>query len=125
MMTGTYTIQATRAAFNQSSSSVCLLCKEGYEDITHFLLTCKALGTTREPLLQKIIYTIPLVYPDHPSSWSNADLTQLVLDATVSPPGHSTPELSRRMTKDFEHSTRQLCYALHIQRVKILQVQCH
>ena len=57
-MTGTYILQSNRAAFNQNAiDPTCLLCKNGEETIKHFLLSCTALSSAREPIIEIITDT--------------------------------------------------------------------
>ena len=52
LVTGTYILQSNRAAFNQNAiDPTCLLCKNGEETIKHFLLSCTALSSAREPII--------------------------------------------------------------------------
>ena len=118
LLTNTYTLQANRAAFNQTDCSTCLICKNGSEDVTHFLTECSAFDDIREPLLKPIVEAIPYVYENHPSIWGKSDLCQLILD-----PLH--PNVPFKFNKEelfnLETNSRKLCYSLHKKRAKILQ----
>ena len=58
LVTGTYILQSNRAAFNQNAiDPTCLLCKNGEETIKHFLLSCTALSSAREPIIDIITDT--------------------------------------------------------------------
>ena len=82
LLCGAYILQTTRDVFNQTRNTICPLCEEEDEDITHFLLICSHLEEHCRPLLKHIIDTIPIVYQQHPSQWSSELLIQLVLDPT-------------------------------------------
>ena len=53
ILTGTYSLQSTKAKFNnQQVDPKCPLCRLESEYLTHFLLRCPALSTVREPAYQ-------------------------------------------------------------------------
>ena len=121
ILVGIYILQYNRASFNQTSDATCPLCQQEKEDIPHFLLTCPALVAQRDPLLHQILYSIPLVYSNHPAAcrWPRDLLTQLLLD-----PSHeriqSNIDLESKIVYTIERLSRQLCYALHVRRTVLL-----
>ncbi|MEW8548514.1 MAG: reverse transcriptase domain-containing protein, partial [Candidatus Thiodiazotropha sp.] len=55
LVTGTYILQTNRAIFNQNQvSPVCMLCHAADETTHHFLLSCSALESVRQPVLLEI-----------------------------------------------------------------------
>jgi len=59
MLTGTYTLQANRAKFNQHTvQGTCPLCKTEVENREHFLLHCPPLHPVRQKYLPRIFQTI-------------------------------------------------------------------
>ncbi|MEW8548618.1 MAG: reverse transcriptase family protein, partial [Candidatus Thiodiazotropha sp.] len=55
LVTGTYILQTTRAAFNQNPiKPTCLVCNISDETPQHFLLNCSSMSHIREPILNQI-----------------------------------------------------------------------
>lgn len=120
MLTGTYILQATKAAFNQTQITTCPLCNEAEEDMVHFTVECKALEDCRQPILEVIKATIPLTYQNHPyTQWQARQTCQLVLDPTH-PSIQSILPIEQRVILEVEKLSRVLCYRLHAKRCKIL-----
>ena len=112
-------LQSNRAAFNQNAiASICLLCKNGEEIIKHFLLSCTALSSAREPIVDSItdscasLLSKPTNDPDI--------LLQLILDSSAC--SKSTPKCDLHKLKAIEFQSRRLCHALHCERYKRLAV---
>ena len=120
MVTGTYILQSTRSAFNQTKNTTCLLCGDAEEDMVHFIVQCSFLEDERQPLLSNIIQCIPLVYQTHPSqTWPPHLVTQLVLDPTH-PTIQSMLPLQPSVIDEIERLSRLLCYKIHMKRCKFL-----
>ena len=121
LLTGTYTLQYNRAAFNQTTDRTCPLCKVETEDTTHFVSSCTFLEEIRRPLIAKLFMKIPLVLQYHPTNitWSDEMLTQLILD-----PSH--PDVVDILPLNSFHIdeickiSRQLCFTLHKERAEAL-----
>ena len=55
LLTGSYSLPANRARFNQFSvNPLCPLCKQAPKTREHFIVSCKCLKDTRSPYLTKI-----------------------------------------------------------------------
>ena len=55
LLTGTYILQSTRAAFNQNDvNPMCVLCNEEAETLEHFVLNCQSLAPVRDTCLPEI-----------------------------------------------------------------------
>ena len=121
MLTGTYILQSTRAAFNQTKITLCQMCKQEDEDMEHFIFRCPTLSSARDHLLKILLMSVPYVYTLHPSiDWKHEDLLQLIMDST-----HPTIVALLPMTTDLklilEKHSRILCYSLHRARCKALE----
>ncbi|MEW8547264.1 MAG: hypothetical protein AB2693_27460, partial [Candidatus Thiodiazotropha sp.] len=119
MVTGTYVLQSNRASFNQNQvDATCQLCHQADETISHFLLDCSSLETTRQPILGPIIdianrLAIPL---DEPTN-----LLQLVLDRSRFAERLTASALDSLYT-DLDMLTRRFCHKLHTERYKRLSI---
>ena len=81
LVTGTYILQANRAAFNQMAvDPMCLLCKNGTEDLEHFLLQCAFLRNTRERFLDEIKDCVLQLMGYEFDSVSNGAKVQILVD---------------------------------------------
>ena len=119
MLTGTYTLQATRLKYKQVNSDICLLCGEESEDLTHALLRCQATAGVRQKYLSAIDAAIPYVFRHRATVVKNERLlTQLIMDISHT----SITELlslSAACQSDIERISRDLCYAVHMARSRI------
>ena len=119
LVTGTYILQSNRAAFNQNAiDPTCLLCKNGEETIKHFLLSCTALSSAREPIIDIITDTCASLL-SNPTNDPDR-LLQLILDSSAC--SKSTPKCDLHKLKTIEFQSRRLCHALHCERYKRLAV---
>ena len=88
LVTRTYILQSNRAAFNQNAiAPTCLLCKNGEEIVKRFLLSCTALSSAREPIVDIITDTCASLL-SKPTNDPDI-LLQLILDSSAcskSPP---------------------------------------
>ena len=122
LLTGSYTLQYNRQAFNQTSSALCLMCRSEDEDIPHFLVRCTTLQPIRKILLPPVLQAIPFVYPNHPTrNWPDEMLCHLILDSSHD---KIADLLGSTLPKDvisaIEASSRKLCHHLHVLRAKHL-----
>ena len=121
ILTGTYIVQTIRSKFNQYQvNSTCPLCFIEDEDIVHMLLRCSVLHSVRkEPYRVLRDYIISKTDPDF---WrtvfpTKTSLTKLIIDC-----GQIT-ELQTVRGIDLstvERLTRNLCFAVHTERLKKL-----
>jgi hypothetical protein len=110
LLCGAYILQSNRVAFNQTKDTTCPLCKQADEDTSHFLIECEILEEQRQPIMNCIKASIPLVYQHHPhNQWPTQLLTQLVLDPTH-PTVHDILPLDRPTLVEIEKLSRILCY---------------
>ena len=117
MLLGTYILQATRAAFNQTRNTQCPMCKEGEEDMVHFIAECPTLSPHRDHTMKMIMAIIPLVLQEHPlTGWSRELLTQLILDPTHPSIGAKIP-MTTQCLLQIEKQSRLLCFKLHRARM--------
>jgi hypothetical protein len=119
ILTGAYILQCNRAAFNQTRDTSCPLCKDPEEDIPHFLVQCSALSKERDPILKSALNLVPLVYQNHPLTWNNQQIAQLVLDPTHPLVAEKIP-LDKQTIHCLERETRLLCFVLHRRRAMTL-----
>lgn len=120
LLTGSYTLQANRARFNQFSvSPLCPLCKQAPETREHFIVTCTCLKDIRSPYLTKIrdIFGCSSSI-DHILRTPELCI-HLLLDSSH-PCVSQRLELSDRQTVLLELRSRELIYALHLKRVRLL-----
>jgi hypothetical protein len=114
LATGTYILQTNRKAFNQNNvSSECMLCKEGEETKQHFIFLCKPLESIRQPILQTVYQLLAEC-----GDVSNDNLLQLVIDST----GLIREQEHRQSCEAINFHARRLCYQLHVQRYKLLEI---
>ena len=119
LLTGTYTLQANRARFNQNEvDSTCKLCDKSPETREHFISSCKVIKHHRKAFNNKVssLLQIPV---DELEDLDQHTYTQLVLDSTHPdvPPGlRPTPEQLPHM----ELHSRELIYNLHKDRTNKL-----
>ncbi|KAK3108656.1 hypothetical protein FSP39_012687 [Pinctada imbricata] len=120
LATGTYILQANRAAFNQQDvDPTCVLCKSGCEDLEHFLLLCTALDTVRNEYLNDIKHCVEKYLNCDYELMSNIQKMQVFLDFHKLSPDRSVYSNKKHVTtaaRDLSYHTRRYCYALHIAR---------
>jgi hypothetical protein len=122
LLTGTYTLQANRAVFNQYEvDKTCPLCGMGPENRQHFMLECPSLQDVRNPYMDKIRHLLSRENQEEfEKIWGDNELClQLILDSSVSTV--SLVITSEECRWQLEHITRSMCYALHNERAAILQ----
>ena len=113
LLTGTYRLQANRAAFNQRENNPeCLLCHKGPEDRKHFLLLCQSTEDIRHAFLPRITGMAETFYtPD-----GDEDLIGLILD----PAGAiSLPTRHSQYVRAICVLTKRFIFKLHCRRQSI------
>lgn len=83
--TGTYILQSNRARFNQFAVSTrCPLCRDGPEDIRHFLLQCSHLESSRRRFLDELVRVCTPIFGSHSTREQQEEmLVRLVMDASM------------------------------------------
>ena len=124
MMTGVYTLQATRAnIFKQNISPVCLLCVSGEDEtLIHFIFDCPsvALARCRERYLPDIRSLVPSVFTHRPTVLNDKTLMlHLILDATH-PRIQELMPFQVSSIKFLEKKTQMFLNALHSIRIRLL-----
>lgn len=123
LLTGSYTLQANRARFNQFSvNPQCPLCKQEPETREHFIVTCKSWKDIRISNLRKIRHLF--------GCSSNIDhvlrtpelCVQLLLDSSH-PCVSQYLDITGRQTELLELRSRELIYELHLKRSRILNTE--
>ena len=116
MITGTYMIQVRRKECKQSDDDTCMLCREGTEDLTHFLLGCPATQHIRAKYLPSIIACIPHVYMHTATILRTPTLmTHLIMDSShpkisnILPLMTQTQTTLERLTQNNDRSNLLAC----------------
>ena len=124
LMTGTYSLQTTRAyVYKQISSAQCLLCHSDEETLEHFILHCHVLNEEREFHIKRIISTIPYVYQYRQLILDDEKLLlHLIIDATHPNLSEWLP-LSNEEIITLEVLTQSMLYSLHSKRSGIQNMQ--
>jgi len=125
LLTGTYTLQANRAVFNQYSvDPTCKICKDGPETREHFIASCTTLEDTRSKYRTNLQHILTR-FPEQEVKDMLLDplsFTQLVLDCT-----HDRMPYSKHLSPDevehIEILSRELLSRLHLQRCRELAGQ--
>ena len=118
-VTGTYILQVNRSAFNQNEiDPTCLICKEEPETVDHFLIRCSALAEVRQPIMDSILRCAECFMQ---TPIETEILVQLLLDcADVFSDRRDNQILS--VAKDIEKLSKRLCFTLHTERYKRLNL---
>ena len=112
LMTGTYILQSTRAAFNHVPiDPVCLLCKTEEETLHHFLINCPALSDVRDPLMALINDCVYSVFASDFLRLDPDTQVQVIIDHR---------NVFRNCSMELEHLCRTVCYMLHCKRYKVM-----
>ncbi|KAK3089516.1 hypothetical protein FSP39_004221 [Pinctada imbricata] len=116
LMTGTYILQSTRAAFNHVPiDPMCLLCKSEEETLHHFLIKCPAMSDVRDPLIVLINECVYSLFAcDFPRLEPELQLQVIIDHRSV------FRTCSLNDTMELEHLCRTLCYSLHCKRYKVM-----
>ena len=122
IITGTYIVQSTRAKFNQYQiDSTCPLCHLEEEDIIHMLLRCSVLHSVRKgPFRTLKDYVISRTSETFWKSFffsTKINITRLIIDCSQIEELHSVKDIDLLY---IERLTRNLCFAIHTERLKKL-----
>ncbi len=125
LITGSYLLQAHRAKFNQFEVKAdCLLCGNGPENRTHFLVECSALQERRAPHIS-MIKDILERNSDEKTAADMCDdpdtCTALILDCT-SQAVTGKILLPKNSANEIEIISQRLIFSLHIGRKSMLQL---
>jgi hypothetical protein len=104
MLTSTYILQINASKFNESGSSVCLLCNKENEDLPHFLCRCSALKRTRRNVKGHLARNLP---NGQEMPTDDNILTRFILNGGND---HRT-----------QSACSYYCFKLHIERDKIIK----
>jgi hypothetical protein len=123
LLSGTYILQQTQSKFKKRQiSAICLMYNNDVEDTPHFLMKCPSLERTRQSFIDKINALLNTVDKELYKSVYKNDIkfTQLILDVTspTLPMRFQTDELIREV----ESLTRGMCFALHHERCRLLEI---
>jgi hypothetical protein len=119
LATGTYILQSNRARFNQYEvDSTCPLCQLGEEDQHHFVATCSTLQHIRDKYHPAIAELVG------PTVWERlSGDTQMLTKALINSAFVRQYEIyDPHIISQFEYYSRLLLYALHVHRVKALDL---
>ena len=119
LLTGTYILQANRAAFNQYAiNPTCKLCNTAPETRQHFVGECAFFKEERKLYIEKL-KTSPILSDQYIQSLCNPEfLTQLTLDATVIP---GLKECDSEGLGSLELCTREYIHKIHVRRIVALK----
>ena len=118
LLTGTYTLQSSRAKFNKNSvDPTCPLCHTGTEDVTHMLVMCSALQDTRLRLLPNLLELVIDTTAREELVRNPVALTFAILDSNYS---LAEGIIIRDQLEQWEFNSRILCYYLHVNHTKLL-----
>ena len=119
LLTGTYILQANRAAFNQYAvNPTCKLCNTAPETRQHFVGECAFFKEERKLYIEKL-ETSPILSDQYIQSLRNPEfLTQLTLDATVIP---GLKECDSEGLGSLELCTREYIHKIHVRRIVALK----
>ncbi len=115
LLTGTYILQTTRAAFNQHKvNPTCLMCGTADETVNHFLLDCAALSNKRAPIIDDIMRCYNEICVKLGISKLQVGMEQLIVDSSVLL--NMYPLLTNYDILDIHYHTVRLVYTLHCAR---------
>ena len=119
LVTGTYILQVNRVAFNQNQiDPTCMLCNQEPETVDHFLKRCSALSQVRKPIMDSIISCVGR-FMQVPVD--DEMLIKLLLDCTGVICDYRDSRVQNQL-RDLEKLTKRLCYTLHVERYKRLNL---
>ncbi|XP_033731546.1 uncharacterized protein LOC117321188 [Pecten maximus] len=119
LLTGTYTLKANRAAFNQYNvDPECRLCKTGAEDRQHFIAECKSLHSIRLRLHTRLS-SIPAIRQYTELVSNPTYLTHLMLDCTH-PVISDVYTFNEDEIYKIELYSREFLQEIHLKRLKML-----
>jgi hypothetical protein len=104
--------------YQKEEDPTCLFCNSNKEKIEHFVLTCKKLSDTRDPILLELdnyLSNCNIIFV----SLARHSQLQIIMDAT------SLKKSKKQKDKNvsiIERCTRRLLFQLHITRAKLLKI---
>jgi hypothetical protein len=108
LLVSRYPLHSCRVS-GKSYGKQCPMCQDQNETVEHFLLSCPALATCREPIIKQICDKIN----NHELTDNLSVLTQLILDC-------SDLVTCNKLADDIEILSRKLCFNLHHKRSVLL-----
>ena len=115
ILTGTYILQSTRAAFNQNEvDPTCQLCNEQPETMDHFILKCKILNNIRQTVLHDIYSTLQQVTGKPLTDIDSESLLSVIIDCSC------VQNITIDAVGKLEFHCRRLIYSLHTARYAML-----
>ncbi|MES9879579.1 MAG: reverse transcriptase family protein [Sedimenticola sp.] len=116
LVTGTYLLQVNKHKFSPYTvDPVCPMCRLEPEDAAHMLLRCPSLHTIRQEVYTPVLHKVESSLGSNVvSSFTKADLLQLILDCTL-----VQPTIPNGAISDIERLTSAMCYKLHMKRSEI------
>ena len=125
LITGSYVLQAQRAKFNQFAVKPdCLLCQQGPENRSHFLVECSALRERRAPyvsLIKNILEENSDAETAKEICSDSETCTSLILDCTSDVITRKIP-LPVKSAKEIERISQKLTFTLHSARKNMLSL---
>ncbi len=126
LLSGTYILQTNRAKFNQYEvTDTCMLCGDGAEDRVHFLAVCSKLSLTRKGYTDTLtsILCKTNTISDITQRVGDPDfLSHIIMDCThCEVQNHIS--IDKTMIPEIEQLSRNMCYALHLERCQMLSLQ--
>jgi hypothetical protein len=120
LLTQTYKLQVFAFKYKQVKEPKCPICLVQDEDLEHFILSCPLLEPARRTYIMRINEVIPHVYSRRQEVFSSPRfLLQLVLDPTH-PELRKVIDMHDDIITELEPISRDMCYALHLLRTKML-----
>ncbi len=117
LLTGTYRLQSVVGRQNKMDpDKTCKLCREGVEDLKHFLLCCPSTETERSRYLKKIEDLMQKMRPEV-TNYSPEILVQTILDSRkLQSEGQVSVSVQAQLVSSVERSSRDMIEALHRSR---------
>jgi hypothetical protein len=111
LVTDTYMLQYHQDKFSQKENAgFCKICKDGVEDIEHFILKCKPLGEVRQNKLEQFKRTVEDIKGGGAELLEEKNqLLQAILDCT-----NTHNDLNA-----IERASQNVCFELHRLRTKL------
>jgi len=123
LLTGTYTLQANRARFNQHSVvDTCPLCKTGAENREHFLLHCPSLLPVRQTYIPRLVRVMSINSDNKAGdAFIKDDLLRLqcILDCSDKEVAELL-DANQEVIHSIENISRSLVYDLHRRRNSLI-----
>ncbi|CAG2240732.1 unnamed protein product [Mytilus edulis] len=121
LLTGTYQLQSTRAAFNQNQvDPTCQLCNLESETLEHFISKCSALSSIRMSFLLEYDNLLKMSVCTKCSTNNKTVDTLCILNPSAVFCGCDCKCNCRQKLNLLEHLSRRLCFSLHVARNNIL-----